>query len=199
VLDGGHEYEYLFTLALLTGTRPSEYRALRWHEDVDFERRAIHVRQGVWQKRRHEFIFGPAKSDGSERSIAVTELELTALRAQRERQDVQRRQAGSAWAGLGLVFTEADGTPLDQDRMRRALADGENPKVVQERLGHSSVSLTLDTYSSVLPGIHGGAAERLAARFAKGSPVRHTELTDSANATGLAPSPRLDRSKGRSG
>jgi integrase len=46
------------------------------------------------------------------------------------------------------------------------LADGENPKVVQERLGHSSVTLTLDTYSSVLPGIHGQAAERLAARFA---------------------------------
>jgi hypothetical protein len=56
---------------------------------------------------------------------------------------------------------------LEQDRGGRVPKDGENPKVVQERLGHSTVSLTLDTYSSVLPGIHSGAAERLAARFAK--------------------------------
>jgi Phage integrase family len=100
---------------------------------------------------------------------------------------------GTAWQGLELVFTEADGSPLDHDRMRRAfgrllrqleiehhrpydlrhtmatlmLANGEHPKVVQERLGHSTVGLTLDTYSSVLPGIHIEAAERLASRFAR--------------------------------
>jgi integrase len=161
---------------------------------VDRPRRAINVRQGVWQRRRHEFLFGPAKSDGSERNVALTDLELAAWQAQEERQEAQRLQAGTPWANLQLVFTEADGTPLDQGRLRRAfdrllgdlgishhrvydlrhmmatlmLADGENPKVVQERLGHSTVSLTLDTYSPVLPGIHGGAAERLAARFVRG-------------------------------
>jgi integrase len=50
------------------------------------------------------------------------------------------------------------------------LAQQENPKVVQERLGHCKVGLTLDTYSSVLPGIHDGAAERLAARFRRRPP-----------------------------
>ena len=107
------------------------------------------------------------------------------------RQEAQRRQAGTAWAVLGLVFTEADGTPLDEGRIRRTfirlvrelgishhrvydlrhtmatlmLANGENPKVMQERLGHSSASVTLDTYSSVLPIIHAQAADRLASRF----------------------------------
>jgi integrase len=187
----GHEYQHLFTLALLTGMRPGEYTAVRWKEDVDEKYGAVYVRQGVWQKRRHEFIFGPAKSDGSERRIKLTDLELGALRWQRERQQAQRRGAGTAWQSTGLVFTEADGSPLDQNRARRAfaallksvgieahrvydlrhtmatlmLAQGENPKVVQERLGHATVSLTLDTYSAVLPGIHDEAAERLAARF----------------------------------
>ena len=43
------------------------------------------------------------------------------------------------------------------------LAAGEHPKVVSERLGHSTVSITLDTYSHVLPGLQAAAAERLAA------------------------------------
>lgn len=44
-----------------------------------------------------------------------------------------------------------------------ALAAGVHPKVVQERLGHSSISITLDTYSHVSPALHGEAAETVAA------------------------------------
>jgi integrase len=40
------------------------------------------------------------------------------------------------------------------------LAAGVHPKVVQERLGHSQISLTLDTYSSVLPSLQEEAAEK---------------------------------------
>jgi integrase len=45
------------------------------------------------------------------------------------------------------------------------LARGEHPKVVQERLGHSQISLTLDTYSHVLPGVHKKAAENIDRAF----------------------------------
>jgi integrase len=185
-----HDFQPLFTLAMLTGMRPGEYLGLRW-QDVDMSRRAIHVRQAVWQKSRHEYVFGPAKSDGSERRVALTDVELGALLMQRSRQAAWRLQVGSAWQETGLVFTEIDGTPLARERVRSAfngilaragidhhrvydlrhtmatlmLAQGEHPKVVQERLGHSKVGITLDTYSSVLPGIHDEAAERLAARF----------------------------------
>ncbi len=44
-----------------------------------------------------------------------------------------------------------------------ALAAGVHPKVVQERLGHASISITLDTYSHVSPALHGEAAETVAA------------------------------------
>ncbi|MGI8516939.1 MAG: tyrosine-type recombinase/integrase [Acidimicrobiia bacterium] len=42
------------------------------------------------------------------------------------------------------------------------LAAGEHPKIEQERLGHSSISITLDTYSAVLPNMQREAVERLA-------------------------------------
>jgi len=41
------------------------------------------------------------------------------------------------------------------------LAQGIHPKIVQERLGHSQISLTLDTYSHVLPGMGREAASKL--------------------------------------
>ena len=87
--------------------------------------------------------------------------------------------AGSRWRGSGLVFTSTIGTPLDDANVRKdfyqilkkaelprmrihdlrhsfatlLFALGEHPKVVQEMLGHSQVSLTLDTYSHVIPGL----------------------------------------------
>ena len=45
------------------------------------------------------------------------------------------------------------------------LAMGENPKTVQERLGHSQISLTLDTYSHVLPAVHKSAADNIDRAF----------------------------------
>ena len=45
------------------------------------------------------------------------------------------------------------------------LLKGVNPKVVQERLGHASIVLTLNTYSHVLPTMQKGAAEKMEARF----------------------------------
>ena len=41
------------------------------------------------------------------------------------------------------------------------LSANENPKVVSERLGHSSITLTMDTYSHVLPDMQQGASDKL--------------------------------------
>jgi integrase len=46
-----------------------------------------------------------------------------------------------------------------------ALQAGVHPKVVQERLGHANIGITLDTYSHVTAGLHDDAAERVAALF----------------------------------
>ena len=112
------------------------------------------------------------------------------------RQAQQRLAVGPAYESYDLVFATATGQPLDENNLarrhfkpilRRAglpehvrlydlrhtcatllLAAGENPKVVSERLGHANITLTLDTYSHVLPTLQQGAAERLeAVLFAK--------------------------------
>ena len=48
------------------------------------------------------------------------------------------------------------------------LKRGVNPKIVSERLGHASITLTLDTYSHVLPDMQEGAATELEAMFGSG-------------------------------
>ena len=107
----------------------------------------------------------------------------------RAEQNRERLVAGSRWVMTGAVFTSTIGTMLDERHVRREfygllkgqnlprirshdlrhsfatilLAAGEHPKVVQEMLGHSSVQLTLDTYSHLLPDLQ--LKERAAARL----------------------------------
>jgi integrase len=114
---------------------------------------------------------------------------LEALRAHRVRQLEERLVAGSRWkdTGMNLAFTTTVGTPIDgvkltrrfQDRLNRAslprlrfhdlrhgaasllLAHGVHPRVVMELLGHSQISLTLNTYSHVIPQLTRDAADRM--------------------------------------
>jgi integrase len=102
----------------------------------------------------------------------------------------QRLRAGSEWQELGLVFCSEVGTPVDLSNLRNRsfkrilrraglpadlrpydlrhsaatllLLAGEHPKVVSERLGHSTVALTLDTYSHALPTLQQQATEKIA-------------------------------------
>lgn len=50
-----------------------------------------------------------------------------------------------------------------------ALTAGVHPKVVQERLGHSNIKITMDTYSHVLPGLQKSAAELVAGLVTSGA------------------------------
>jgi len=111
------------------------------------------------------------------------------LRAHRARQLEDRLLAGSDWRGdeWGLVFMTMRGTPLDaknathrfQDLLSRLgiarmrfhdlrhacaslmLAQGEHPRVVMETLGHSQISMTMNTYSHVIPTLQRDAADRM--------------------------------------
>ena len=90
-----------------------------------------------------------------------------------------RLKLGGAYSAENLVFAAVEGTPLKQI-LKRAnlsasfrlydlrhtcatllLAANEHPKVVSERLGHRSITLTLDTYSHVLPSMQQAASDKL--------------------------------------
>jgi integrase len=127
------------------------------------------------------------KSARSRRTIALPSVAVKALRAHRVRQLEARLAAGSRWQDQGFVFTSGVGTPLEPRRITREfrtlltgvglppirlhdlrhscatllLAQGVSARVVMETLGHSQVSLTLNTYSHVLPSLQREAATKI--------------------------------------
>jgi integrase len=128
------------------------------------------------------------KSDAG-RVIALDRSTIAALREHRSGQQASRDAAGARWAETGYVFTTLTGKPVGPDRLTRlfrkliaasglppvtlhglrhaaatlALAAGTDLKVVQDQLGHSTIALTADTYTSVLPETAHIAAELTAA------------------------------------
>lgn len=188
-----HEHAVLWRLALLTGMRRGEILGLRW-DDVDTTRGALAVKQTRVRGRNGEYEFGQPKTQKSKRSIAISPSLAGALQKLHIRQHAERLALGlgRAYNEWGLVFTDAVGKPLHPNtlayqfgKLQKAagvpvirfhdlrhtsatlmLANGEHPKIVQERLGHANVSMTLDRYSHVTMDMQRGAADRLDALIA---------------------------------
>ncbi|HHV79051.1 MAG TPA: site-specific integrase [Firmicutes bacterium] len=180
-LEGDRLYA-LFLLALATGMRQSELLGLRW-EDVNFDNLTISVRQTL-QKRKGQLLVQGTKTSKSRRQVAISQGIAEVLlkhKAQQNRERPFYREDN------GFVFCTANGTPISARNLTRKfkavlkaaglpdirfydlrhthasllLQAGVNPKVVSERLGHSQINLTLDTYSHVLPGLQEQAATSL--------------------------------------
>ena len=174
----------LWRLGLDSGMRLGELLALAW-SDVDFGRGAAAVRRTLTRTGNGTWTIGDGpKSAKGRRSIPISEPTLAALRTQRARQAERRLLLGAAWHDLGLVFDRGDGQPCRPATLQRQfqlsvqqagvpaltphgmrhtmatmmLAAGVHPKIVQERLGHSSISMTLDRYSHVTMDMQRGAA-----------------------------------------
>lgn len=176
----------VFELALATGLRRGELVALRW-ADVDLDRSQLAVRRNMVTV-GYKAVEGTPKA-GRARTIDLDGGTVTALRSHRRRQLKERMAWGSSWIDSGLVFTREDGSALHPQtalwhlrKLSRAagvpevrlhdlrhthatlgLAAGVPPKVMQERLGHSSVQITLDLYSHVVPGMQADAAAKIGA------------------------------------
>ncbi|HUQ33630.1 MAG TPA: site-specific integrase [Pyrinomonadaceae bacterium] len=179
----------LFVFALATGMRPEEYLGLQW-KDLDLDKGVVTVRRAIiWRATGGGWHFGEPKTVRSRRSIPLPASTLRSLKEHRRIQAEERLKAGAAYQQHDLVFATSEGSPLMPRNLKRRhfrpilkaaklpddfrlydlrhscatllLAAGENPKVVSERLGHASITLTLDVYSHVLPTMQQAAAERL--------------------------------------
>jgi len=211
--------EPLYTLALTTGMRLGELLGLRWQavDGADLQVRVTLTRTAAgWS-------LTEPKTRMSRRRIALSATAVAALRRQKARQAEARLLAGEAWTDHGLVFTDAFGEPLPGSRiterrlrpvLRQAslplirfhdlrhtaatlmLTASVHPKVVSEMLGHSSVAITLDRYSHVIPTMQEEAALQMDRLLS--DPVRVQARVRRTPRTGKNPNPRSDRGRRKS-
>ena len=175
----------LFYTALYTGLRRSELLALRWHR-VDLELATLSVVETIHQLRNRQYVTRQPKSKRGRRLVALSPSLAVLLREHRTKQEATRGRLGLQLLPNDLVFSHPDGTPLRPNSITRCFKDlansiglygvrfhdlrhthatlmlqqGIHPKIVSERLGHSSVAITLDTYSHILPGLQEAAARK---------------------------------------
>ena len=174
----GSRLEALLTLAVTTGMRRGEILALRW-SDIDFEERSLQVRHTVNRAGKYGILENAPKTEKSKRRIMLPQFVLDALKKHRAQQDEIRLQAGPTWQEHNLVFTTDTGGFVEGTHLNRRfkqllkeaglpdmrfhdlrhsaatilLGKGVHPKLVQELLGHSQMSITMDRYSHVLPSM----------------------------------------------
>jgi integrase len=183
----GNRFEALYVLVIQTGMRRGELLGLRW-DDVDLEKGLLHVRQALAPDGKS---FSLPKTSKGRRTIRLTPEAVEALRKHRIAQNEDRLRQGGCWRDHGLVFCSTVGTPMNPDHfvkrsykplLERAklpqipfhclrhtfatlMMPNAHPKVVQEMLGHSRVSTTLDIYSHASQDMQDEAVRRFGTLF----------------------------------
>ena len=146
--------------------------------------RVVRTRQRIYG---HGVVEGQPKTHRSRRSVALSPSAVSVLESMKTREIEMRLEVGPAWQKTDYVFTKDSGAPIDPDNLTREfrniigetgipkgtfhglrhsyasalLSANVHPAVVQSALGHSSITLTIDTYSHVMPGLEEAAARRI--------------------------------------
>ncbi len=181
-----HWLEPLLILALTTGLRRGELLALRW-SDIDVSHGIMQVRRTANRYAGYGFVENDPKTKRSRRNIILSDIALQALQDQHVLQDKMKTKAGERWQEQDLVFTNRSGGFFDPETLVKhfhllldkaglphirfhdlrhsaatiLLTMGVHPKVVQEILGHSTIAMTMDTYSHLLPSMQKDAAGKM--------------------------------------
>lgn len=167
--------------------RRGEILGLRW-TDVSLKERVIHIRQSVTKVSGRDLIFLKPKTNSSIRPINIDEDVVAALKRRKSEQNQNKLLFGSKYDNQhNLIFCKENGKPfLPQYATRQfneiakkvdlshfrlhdlrhthatlMLKAGVHPKIVQERLGHALITVTLDTYSHVIPSMQKEAVQKL--------------------------------------
>lgn len=188
-VDGEPRFGALYWVAITTGLRPGELRAVKW-QDVNLETGVLTVRRTITKDvDGHEVIADRTKGKTT-RAVALAKPVVDRLRRHKTIQ-TERRLAAETWQDHGLVFDRGDGHWMyasHWDRFHRQLCgstgvplirlhdirhtsasleleQGTHPRIVSERLGHKTVAMTLDRYSHVSAALQRSAADALAERL----------------------------------
>ncbi len=181
-------HQLIIKLAAASGLRRSELLGLRI-QDIDMHNCTVSVRQTVKKIRSQSVICDTTKTPGSRRTVSLPVAIIPLIRRQITANE-NNAASDTLWQPNGLLFPGEHGSPLSPDWITHIVSDygkragmpdgfclnslrhtsaslllqhGASYKVVQERLGHSTANLTLNTYSHVMPGQDKAAAELLSA------------------------------------
>ena len=170
-----HRLHALFFVALLTGLRSGELRALRW-QDIDLTNKRLSVQRNLSQI-NGVYHFDTPKTRNSRRIVFFADDTVAVLQKHLERQNAEKIYVGAAWQNPELVFASEVGTPLEQRNLQRLyksmvkvagvsdirfhdlrhtaasllIRQGVPIKLVSDRLGHSNTAFTSDVYIHLYP------------------------------------------------
>lgn len=184
----GCQYEHVYLMDMFTGLRQAEILGLSW-DNVNLDSGTITVKQQLRKERKKggAYVFAPLKTDRT-RTLTASLYVQTLLRKQRARQAEWQLRAGSAWDNsMNLVFTNELGghlaavtvykklkaivSSLGLDGVRFhdlrhtfaliSLQNGDDIKTLQQNMGHSTISTTLDVYGHVSEQMKKDSAARM--------------------------------------
>jgi integrase len=183
-IKGSSYYLFYYTL-LLTGLCRSELLALKWRE-LDLDLACMYVAHSLHRLDDGSIIIKEPKTSRSRRPVDLPPSLAILLRQHKVEREAECIIMGKALTEDDFVFSHTDGTPLNPNTLSHTfhkitareglphlrlhdlrhlhatmlLKAGTHPRIVQERLGHSSIATTLDIYSHTVPGLQKAAAER---------------------------------------
>ena len=177
-------YYIAVVIAVSTGMRRGEILALRW-EDVDLESGQIMVSKSLQQTHGRALAVKGTKT-GKTRVIPISGKTVQELKRHRGAQAQNKLLLASDYQDNGLVCCRTDGSFIVPDLLTNSftrivdragvnrvrfhdlrhthvallIAQGEHVKVISERLGHSSISITMDRYGHLFPSLNRSAADK---------------------------------------
>lgn len=210
-------YETLLWMAITTGLRQGEILGLKW-SDLDWVTRRLSIQRQLQRYKGRGLVFTSPKSEAGRRNVLLSIGTIAKLRGHHAVQSYEKQFAGQRWQENDLIFPSELGTPLDPRNLFRVfknvlgqaglpnirfhdlrhtaatlmLQQGIHPKVVQERLGHADIALTLNTYSHVLPNIQEEAVQKLDLLFSSKNIGSNAETAQISEFTTLTPKSTYD-------
>lgn len=186
----GHRLEALYRIALSLGLRRGEVLGLRW-ADIDVPKKTLRI-TGALQRVQGKLERSEPKTRAGARALLLPDVLVDMLAEHQRRQAEERSRWGAEWQEHDLVFPTERGTPMEPSNLHRhfklalkraglplttrfhdlrhscatfLIAQGVHPRVVMEILGHSQISLTMNTYGHVLPETQREATLKVAGMF----------------------------------
>lgn len=186
----GHRLHALWVVLVTIGVRLGQATALTWG-DIDFGKKTLQVRRTVHSQVGKGLVFNEPKTTRSRRTLDLSAVAVAALQQHRKRQLEERLAVGSQWQALDFVFCTAIGKPLNPGYLKQAmdrllktaglpsvrvhdlrhtaatlmLERNVSIKAVQNALGHSTATLTMNRYAHLTTDMQREAVRAMDAVF----------------------------------